>query len=570
MGRGVVFLKKTNPKSTTEKEKESAFAVATRLLLLSMTIQSVLGVVVRSGSKVILVRQLLQSLALGLGNQEGDNETDEHEQGKDLEQLGDEGVGTTAILQLRETNLGNDGAQLAGTGGDTVTGGTVTGREDLTGDDEGGRVGSEVLEELGGGKEEDEEGDRVVADLVVGETEDAEKDAGHDETENLDLDASQTLNGEDSDPVTGDGTQENNDDLTDSGVPASGPVITLNSREVDGRQNERVVQTNTVEGNIESEPSHGGTEKDLEVLPLGEVGAEVSEGALGDGGVMDNDLGIILGLEVVAVLLEDGGDITLGLVDVVLDIEDIAGGLGDGQAEVDGNEGGDASEADEDTPDVVQVGRVGNDLVLEGRQEDDGNDASGQVTESLHGKDSGHHGTATVGGGKLGSDDGRQGVITTNTDTDNDTPDDKSSGERQSVTVSREGLTKGGDNDNHQLDTVHFLATKTISQVTESNLTHEGADRGRDLDTEIQISGESTAIVNDSQHGSDQVNGEEIVSISEETDTGNQTGADVEPAELGVIDFAEGFTTTLVELVGVQLVVVGGHDGGEGGGGVWM
>lgn len=522
------------------------------LLLQSVLVAGVgLGVV----NEGILVRQLLKGLALGLGDQEGDQKTNEHEEGKDLEQLGDESVGATAVLELGESDLGNNGTELAGTGSDTVTGRTVTGREDLTGDNEGGRVGAKVLEELGGSEQENEEDDRVVLDLVVGETQDTEKDAGHDETNDLDLDTAETLNGEDGDPVTGDGTQENNDDLTNSGVPDGLESITLDGREVDRGQNEGVVETNTVEGDIESEPGHGGTEKDLEVLPLGEVGAEVGERALGDRGVLDNDFVVLIGLEVVAVLLKDGGDITLGLVQVVLDIEDETGGLGDGQTEVDGDQGRQASETDENAPDIVQVLGVGNDGVLEGSKEDDGNNTGSKITESLHGKDSGHHGTAAVGGGELGGDDGRERVVTTNTDTDNDTPDDKGSRERESVTVSREGLTKGGHNNDHQLDTVHALAAETISQVTETNLAHEGTNRGSDLDTEIEVRGEGAAVeVDYSQHGSDQVDGEKIVSVSEETNTGDKTGADVEPAELGVVDLGEGLTATVLELLGIQLL----------------
>lgn len=513
-------------------------------------------------SELVLVGELLKGLALGLGDEESDNETNEHEEGEDLEQLGDEGVGATAVLELGETNLGNDGTELSGTSGDTVTGGTVTGGEDLTGDDEGGRVGTEVLEELGGGKEEDKESDGVVLDGVVSESEDAEEDAGHDETDDLDADTAEALDGEDSDPVTGDGTEKDDDDLTDSGVPAGSPVVTLGSGKVDGRQDERVVQTDTVEGNIKSEPGHGGTEKNLKVLPLGEVGAEVGEGALSGGGVGNDGIGsIILGLEVVAVLLEDGGNIALGLVEVVLNIQDVTGGLGDGQTEVDSDEGRQASETNENTPDIVEVVDISLDGGLEGSEEDDGDDTGGEVTESLHGKDSGHHGTATVGGGELGGDNGRQGVVTTDTDTDNNTPDDQGSRERENITVSRESLAEGSNNNNHQLNTVHALASQTISKGAESDLTEEGSNGGSDLDTKIQIRGESTTVVDHAQHGGDEVDSEKIVGIGEETDTSDQTGADVEPAELGIVNLGKCLATTLVELVGVQLcVVVSGHD----------
>jgi hypothetical protein len=43
-------------------------------------------------------------------------------------------------------DLGDDGTELAGSSRDSVGGGTVASREDLSGDDEGGGVGSEVLD----------------------------------------------------------------------------------------------------------------------------------------------------------------------------------------------------------------------------------------------------------------------------------------------------------------------------------------------------------------------------------------------------------------------------------------
>lgn len=49
----------------------------------------------------------------------------------------DKCVGAADVLQLREPDLGNDRAELARGGGDTVRCGAVTGREGLAGDDEG-------------------------------------------------------------------------------------------------------------------------------------------------------------------------------------------------------------------------------------------------------------------------------------------------------------------------------------------------------------------------------------------------------------------------------------------------
>lgn len=58
-------------------------------------------------------------------------------------------VRTTDILKLGETNLGNNGAKLAAGSGDTVRGRAVTSGEGFSGNDEGGCIGAEVLEEVG-------------------------------------------------------------------------------------------------------------------------------------------------------------------------------------------------------------------------------------------------------------------------------------------------------------------------------------------------------------------------------------------------------------------------------------
>ena len=60
----------------------------------------------------------------------------------------------TDILELTEPDLGDDRAQFAAAGGDTVRSGAITGREDLSWDDESRGVGSKVLEEVGQAVEE--------------------------------------------------------------------------------------------------------------------------------------------------------------------------------------------------------------------------------------------------------------------------------------------------------------------------------------------------------------------------------------------------------------------------------
>ena len=58
-------------------------------------------------------------------------------------------VGTTFVCQTSETHLCHDGSKLAASSRDTVSGRTVTSREHLSGNDESGGIGPEILEEIG-------------------------------------------------------------------------------------------------------------------------------------------------------------------------------------------------------------------------------------------------------------------------------------------------------------------------------------------------------------------------------------------------------------------------------------
>lgn len=129
----------------------------------------------------LLTIQLLKSLSRSLRNQCRGENTKEHEQRKDLQNMGQPRGRSTASCALLGTtdtegsdgSLGNDGTELTGGGGDTVGGGAVASGETFAGDDEGGGVRAEVEEELG----EDVDCEEAMAgELVVGEAEDAEED----------------------------------------------------------------------------------------------------------------------------------------------------------------------------------------------------------------------------------------------------------------------------------------------------------------------------------------------------------------------------------------------------------
>lgn len=77
--------------------------------------------------------------------------------------------------------------------------------------------------------------------------------------------------------------------------------------------------------------------------------SEVGEGGLGR-------LDAVYGLDVVFggfLVFEDLLDVGCGLVDIALDIHGEAGGFGDSETEVERDAAGNASEADEEAPHVV-------------------------------------------------------------------------------------------------------------------------------------------------------------------------------------------------------------------------
>ena len=328
-----------------------------------------------------------------------------------------------------EAYLADDGADLAGGGRDTVRGRTVTSGEDFTGDDEGGAVGSEVEEELGNDVETEE---TVGGELVVGETHGNEEDGQHTETHELNGLAADGVDGGDRDPVAGDGTSEDDDQVTDGGVVQElvGGVGTAGGV-TDGSQDGGVVERETVVGDIEEAPREGGTGEELGVLGHAVVADEVAEAGLVDGQglgsiLLGGDTGNLVGVTLV-LAAHVGLDVRVGLLDVTSDVEGVAGSLGDGQTVVEGDDTGDGTETDEDSPHLVNseaadasaVGLLGGgeERLLEAESDEEHDESGGELTKTLHGEDSAHHGTTPLGGSELGGDDGGERVVTTDTDT---------------------------------------------------------------------------------------------------------------------------------------------------------
>ncbi len=98
-------------------------------------------------TKFVLASQILEGLSLGLWDEEGSEDTGEHEDGVDLHDMVEPWAGAglgrcTAGSERSDGGLSDDGAHLARGGRDTVGGGTVAGWEALAGNNEGSCVGA--------------------------------------------------------------------------------------------------------------------------------------------------------------------------------------------------------------------------------------------------------------------------------------------------------------------------------------------------------------------------------------------------------------------------------------------
>lgn len=217
-------------------------------------ISSTVGVLIVLGGARDFAGKLLEGLALGLGDEERSEDTEEHEESEDLEDVVQPGrsVSGSGAANTEGTNddLSNDGTDLARGGRDTVRGGTVAGREALARNDEGGGVGTEVEEELAQNVETEF---AARANDVVSEAEDAEEDGEESKAHDLDRLATDSVNKSDSDPVTRDGTSTDDDQVTDSVVVVD-LVHVLTTGVTDSGKDDRVVERDTVESDIEEEP----------------------------------------------------------------------------------------------------------------------------------------------------------------------------------------------------------------------------------------------------------------------------------------------------------------------------
>ena len=213
-------------------------------------------------------------------------------------------------------------------------------------------------------------------------THDDEEDGEHGEAHELDGLAAPLVDHEEGRPVAGDEASSGEDHV------AHGDVLQVlvhlvrageagaRRAETNGVEDNRRVETETVEGDVEREPRVRGTNEELEVLPLREVRHEVATGRLGGLDTLNDRIGV----NVVGAGSEEVLDVLGRLLDVALDIHGEARGLGDGETEVEGDRAGNAAETDEETPHEVDVGEDLGVVVEEGglvRLDDDESDKGG-------------------------------------------------------------------------------------------------------------------------------------------------------------------------------------------------
>ena len=198
----------------------------------------------------LLASKLLEGLALGLGDQESSSDTEKHEESVDLHDVVEpaRGVGFAllACAQGADGNLGDDGADLSGTGRDTVRRRAITSGEALARHDKGRGVWTKVEEELRDNIQAEE---GAATELVVGEADDAEDDGEDEEASKLDGFAADGIHGRDRHPIAGDGTGTDEDDVAHCSAVEN--LVEIRSTGVtNGGEDDGVVKAQTVESNV--------------------------------------------------------------------------------------------------------------------------------------------------------------------------------------------------------------------------------------------------------------------------------------------------------------------------------
>jgi hypothetical protein len=262
---------------------------------------------------------------------------------------------------------------------------THTRWEDFAGNNEGGGVGAKVEEELSN----DDEGEATSgANLVVGTSEDTEHEGSDKEALNLDPFTAEKLNEGNGKEVSRNVTGNGNNQVT-FGVLEKVLVRVLSGSVSDIGKNDRLIQVDSVESNIDQEPGHGATEKGEGVSPVLEVLDESchlnSLGWLNSVCLNDGDPTVLNRNAIGSLKLLLGGERRQGARGIgdrgeLNALQELAG-FRHGQAEVEEGETWDESKTDLQTPDGIDVTEMAiGERVLENGKKNASNDGSGQST----------------------------------------------------------------------------------------------------------------------------------------------------------------------------------------------
>lgn len=316
---------------------------------------------------------------------------------------------------------------------------------------------------------------------------DGEEERSHKEATKLEPLATDDIDSEESKVVAWEETEGSDDDVTGGELEELAPSVLADTTITDLSEHDGLIQIDTVERNIDKEPAKHGTEENTEVVPFLEVVEELLPGSLlGDDDTMtfravlvsidSVDLRRALGFDVLFLLGNIMRSLAVARVTSIfcLASKSVLAGLGKSQTIVERAESGDEGETDEDTPDLVNVLWVtAPDVRLEGREGDDGQERSDKRTPTLVGEDEAQEGSSTVDVGTIGDDRGGHWVVSTDTDTEDDTTYEDPNHDLVAREVRGDGDTDdGGDNDEDELLAVDSRATKGITKKTETDLTN--------------------------------------------------------------------------------------------------
>lgn len=123
--------------------------------------------------------------------------------------------------------------------------------------------------------------DTIRTNLVVAKANDAEHDGKHGESQNLDRLAADGIDESNRDPVTRNSASAYDDEVANRSL-VEDLVDVGAARVANGGENDRVVERETIKGDIKKEPRACRSEQDFAMLPLAVVVDEVTERGLGD------------------------------------------------------------------------------------------------------------------------------------------------------------------------------------------------------------------------------------------------------------------------------------------------